>query len=257
VLFRSPPKLSDLMTDIGLLQSLIDQHNSWNTECQRLPRLETFYPTCTAGACEQDVESVKRLSEEQLWDMKYQILDAVTIHVRDNMIVMSLPVLNDPRPNQRNDASLIACYLYNLWDVSEYDCIKRLTRHKKSELTVGDGEFVEAQCGSDRPAFCVYSTETDEEVFHLYNAMGLKYQHADVRTILARILGKDRQVLAISFLRQLVKKAGVQYRLGQLSCFSDEAKQSWLAACDLDVAQPYVPLQDVQFDGHVPEPDDL
>jgi len=241
------------MTDVGLLQWLIDQQSSW------LPRLETFYQTCTAGSSKQDLAWAKRLSEAHLWARRYQILDAVTIHVREKMIVMSLPLLNDPRPMESNNASLIACYLYNLWDVSEYDCFKRLSWHEKSDLTVGDGEFVEAQCGSDRPAFCVYSTETDEEVFHLYNAMGLKYQHADVRTILARILGKDRQVLAISFLRHLVKKAGVQYRLGQLSCFSDEAKQSWLAACDLDVAQPHVPLQDVLqvFDGHMLEPDDL
>ena len=56
--------------------------------------------------------------------------------------------------------------------------------------------FVEAQCGSDRPAFCLVDGVTEKEAFHFYNAMGLSKQHGSLATLLARINSAE---LALKF----------------------------------------------------------
>ena len=55
---------------------------------------------------------------------------------------------------------------------------------------------MEAQCGSDRPAFCLVDGVTEKEAFHFYNAMGLSKQHGSLATLLARINSAE---LALKF----------------------------------------------------------
>lgn len=59
------------------------------------------------------------------------------------------------------------------------------TRHKKREIELSTETFIEAQCHSDRPAFCLCD-DANDEVFHMYSAMGLPLQHGHVQVVLAR-----------------------------------------------------------------------
>lgn len=63
----------------------------------------------------------------------------------------------------------------------------RILQHKKREVELHQELLVEAQCWSNRPAFCLRDVDSEAELFHLYNAMGLPHGHENVSTLLAQI----------------------------------------------------------------------
>ena len=79
--------------------------------------------------------------------------------------------------------------------------VPQTTRHKKKEVDVAGEIFLEEQCHSNRPAFCLLEDGCDE-IFHLYSAMGLPHQHDDVRVLLARCRSSDIALLWIRFLTE-------------------------------------------------------
>jgi hypothetical protein len=166
-------------------------------------------------------------------------LDALTVHVREDQICVSIPLLvgaGEGWDYNSDMTNTLALSLFDLWEVPGIlitGCVllKAYGRHKKSEVeSLGDGEtlyFVEAQCGSDRPAWLLEMASSGEELFHFYNAMGLERQHQHVQSLLARCyltkaIGKECGCLvAASFIRHIVSASRTLRFRRELCSFSD------------------------------------
>eukprot|EP00438_Fugacium_kawagutii_P033512 Skav222487 [mRNA] locus=scaffold1835:10567:23212:+ [translate_table: standard] len=99
-------------------------------------------------------------------------------------------------------------------------CRETQKKRERERETVVQGElFVEAQCWSNRPAFCLVDVDAEQEKFHLYSAMGLPHQHAEVSTLLARI---RRASVARKWVRLLCDHTPCSHRRGQFK-MTDES----------------------------------
>ncbi len=91
--------------------------------------------------------------------------------------------------------------------------VPEVRRYKKREVLLAGELFVEAQCGSDRPAFCLVDGVTEKEAFHFYNAMGLSKQHGSLATLLARINSAE---LALKFCHHVSECTPAKFRPTQV-----------------------------------------
>lgn len=234
----------DLLQDEGNsnLQNLLTNAKNVRPRCNNLPDLQTQYPVGL------DVEN---FHDRNMPDFTDIMLDAICVNVLMDQITVSLPLLlYSPAWSLHLDPSDVAYELFQLFYIDLPVDIRQnhaphTTRHKKKEVDVAGEIFLEEQCHSNRPAFCLLEHGCDE-VFHLYSAMGLAHQHDDVRILLARC---KSGTIALLWLRFLTEQYGLTLSEAQLQ--GDESamiKWDWFFSMlrwEVHFDTPYMPFKDL------------
>ena len=182
------------------------------------------------------------------------MLDAICVNVLMDQITVSLPLfLYSPAWSLQIDPSDVAYELFQLFYIQlpvdiRQNLVPQTTRHKKKEVDVAGEIFLEEQCHSNRPAFCLLEHGCDE-TFHLYSAMGLPHQHDDVRVLLARCRSSD---IALLWIRFLTEQYGLTLTEAQLQG-EDNAMIKWDWICtrlrwNVSFDTPNKPFDDVLHD---------
>ena len=121
---------------------------------------------------------VRNYHDRNISHFKDIMLDAICVNVLMDQITVSLPLLlYSPAWSPQLDSSDVAYELFQLFYIQlpvdiRRNFVPQTTRHKKKEVDVAGEIFLEEQCHSNRPAFCLLEHGCDE-TFHLYSAMGL------------------------------------------------------------------------------------
>ena len=180
------------------LQSLLVKARNATRRLNNLPDLQAQYPVGL---------QVENFHDRNMPHFKDIMLDAICVNVLMDQITVSLPLLlYSPAWSLHLDPSDVAYELFQLFYIQlpvdiRQNLVPQTTRHKKKEVDVAGEIFLEEQCHSNRPAFCLLEDGCDE-IFHLYSAMGLPHQHDDVRVLLARCRSSDIALLWIRFLTE-------------------------------------------------------
>ena len=205
------------------LQSLLVNARNARRRCNNLPDLQAQYPVGL---------HVENFRNQNMPHFKDIMLDAICVNVLMDQITVSLPLLlYSPAWSLQIDPSDVAYELFQLFYIHlpvdiRQNLVPHTTRHKKKEVDVAGEIFLEEQCHSNRPAFCLLEHGCDE-AFHLYSAMGLPHQHDDVRILLARCRSSD---VALLWLRFLTEQYGLTLTEAQLQG-DDNAMIKWDWIC--------------------------
>ena len=95
------------------------------------------------------------------------VVDAMCIHIKSSEIPRSVPLVAWVAEARQVDASQVgyALFLSLLGSGAEFGgLVPEVRRRKKREVLLAGELFVEAQCSSDRPAFCLVDGVTEKEV---------------------------------------------------------------------------------------------
>ena len=153
------------------------------------------------------------------------VVDAMCIHVKSSEITVSVPLVAWVAGAWQADASQVGYALFLSWLGSGAEfggLVPEVRRHKKREVFLAGELFVEAQCGSDRPAFCLVDGVTEKEAFHFYNAMGLSKQHESLQTLLARVKSVE---LALKFCQYVSENTPAKFRASQVKGKAEDLQQ--------------------------------
>jgi len=227
------------------LQSRLVKARNARRRCNNLPDVQAQYPVGL---------HVGNYHDRNISHLKDIMLDAICVNVLMDQITVSLPLfLYSPAWSLQIDPSDVAYELFQLFYIQlpvdiRQNLVPQTTRHKKKEVDVAGEIFLEEQCHSNRPAFCLLEHGCDE-TFHLYSAMGLPHQHDDVRVLLARCRSSD---IALLWIRFLTEQYGLTLTEAQLQG-EDNAMIKWDWICtrlrwNVSFDTPNKPFDDVLHD---------